>query len=95
MRRIFMTTTGTGFIMKNNNKMSYEIVMADQALQYIHITSSIFNSRKVWKVEFHDGKEVVLYKCGNEWMQRMEDNLETSSVAAIGKCIDGTVADKV
>ena len=75
--------------------MSYEILLADQALQYMHITSLIFNSRTVWKVEFHDGKEAVLYKCGNEWMQRMEDSLEISSVTAIGKCIDRTVADKV
>jgi hypothetical protein len=95
MKRIFMTTTAIGFITINNNSMSYEIVLAGQALQYVHITSLMFNSRKVWKIEFHDGKEAVLYKCSNEWMQRIEDNLEISSVAAIGKYIDGSVDVKV
>lgn len=81
--------------MRNNNKMFFEIILEEQSSEYINITSLIFNSRKVWKVEFHNGNEAVLYKCGNEWMQRIEDNLEIDSLMAIGKCIDGTVADKV
>lgn len=89
-----MIITVIVFIMKNNNKGSNEIVVREHVSQYIHITSSIFNSRKVWKVEFNSGKEVVLYKCGNEWMQRTEDNLEMKVIEAIGKCIDITVTDK-
>jgi hypothetical protein len=95
MKRVFTTTTETGFIMKNNNKPSHEIILEAQALQDVSITSLLFNSRKVWKVEFHNGNEALLYKCGNEWMQRIDDNLDVSSVLAIGKYIDGTVADNV
>ena len=30
----------------------------------------------------------MLYKCGNEWMQRNENHLDIQSLVAIGKCID-------
>jgi predicted hydrocarbon binding protein len=95
MKRVFTTTTETGFIMQNNNKTHHEIILEAQALQDVSISSLIFNSRKFWKVEFHNGIEALLYKCGNEWMQRIEDNLDVSSLVAIGKYIDGTIAGNV
>ena len=68
--------------------MSYEILFEDEAIKIVHITSATFKTWKIWRIEFHDGKEVVLYKCGNEWMQRIEDQLEIRFLIAIGKCID-------
>jgi predicted hydrocarbon binding protein len=85
----------TGCIRGNNKMMLFEIISEGQVSQSVNITQFIFKSRKVWKVEFENGNEAVLYKCGNEWMQRIEDNLNTSLVMTIGKHIDGSVAGSV
>lgn len=68
--------------------MSYEIIFEDEVMKIEHITSATFKTLKIWRVKFHDGKEAVLYKCGNEWMQRIEDQLGIRFLIAIGKCID-------
>ncbi|MEB0261111.1 MULTISPECIES: hypothetical protein [unclassified Mucilaginibacter] len=68
--------------------MSYEIILEDEVIKIVHITSATFKTWKIWRVQFHDGKEAVLYKCGNEWMQRIEDQLEIQFLIAIGKYID-------
>lgn len=39
-------------------------------------------------MRFHDGAEAILFKCGSEWMQRNEDNLENWLLQAIGEKID-------
>ena len=70
-------------------KIHYEIVLSrngiKQVLELIYIT---LKSLKVWKVRFQDGAEAVLYKCGNEWMQRNEDALDHLLLKAIGEQID-------
>ena len=69
--------------------MRFEIVLSlngyKQALQIIRET---FKNLNVWKVRFQDGTEAILYKCGNLWMQRNEDDLENYVIDAIGDRID-------
>jgi hypothetical protein len=69
--------------------MRYEIVLSrngyKQALQLIAET---FKNLKVWKVKFQDGTEAMLFKCGNLWMQRNEDDLDRGLLNAIGEKID-------
>ena len=68
--------------------MSYEILLADGVVVLLQITATTFKTWKVWNVQFIDGREVMLYKCGNEWVQRNEDHLDNAVIMAIGKCID-------
>jgi hypothetical protein len=68
--------------------MSYEIILADGAILPLQITAATFKNWKVWRVQFKDGKEVMLYKCGNEWVQRNEDELDAYSLLTIGNQID-------
>ena len=75
--------------------MSYEIILADEAIKIMHITCANYKTWKIWRVQFHDGKEAVLYKCGNEWMQRIEDHLDIRLLLLIGKCIDATLQTNV
>jgi len=68
--------------------MKYKIKLADGTAQLVQITSAYFKSWHVWNVRFEDGKVVMLFKLGSEWMQRNEDYLETSILNSIGNCID-------
>ena len=68
--------------------MSYEILLADGVVVLLQITAATFKTWKVWNIKFIDGREVMLYKCGNEWVQRNEDHLDNAVIMAIGKCID-------
>ena len=69
--------------------MNYKIRLKDGTTQMIQIIATTFKKLKVWKLHFTNGKEIMLYKVGNEWMQRTEDYLELSYVLAIGAYIDG------
>jgi hypothetical protein len=68
--------------------MKYKIKLADGKAHLIQITSAYFKSWHVWNVKFDDGKVVMLFKMGNEWMQRNEDFLDDHVLGAIGNCID-------
>ena len=68
--------------------MSYEILMTEEGLSILHITEATFNSFEGWRIEFHDGKEAMLYKSREQWMQYQEDWLDEPTMAAVGKCID-------
>ena len=68
--------------------MSYEILLADGAILLLQITAATFKTWKVWRVQFEDGREVMLYKCGDVWVQRNEDELDAHSLRSIGKYID-------
>jgi hypothetical protein len=68
--------------------MNYKIMLPDGTTQAIQIISTSFKRLKVWLVRFKDGKQAVLYKAGNEWMQRIEDFLDSSLILAIGRYID-------
>ena len=72
--------------------MNFEIRLAGNAIQSGHINEVTFNNWKAWRVQFDNGKEAVLYNCGNEWMQRNEDTLDAQSLIAIGKYIDGIIS---
>lgn len=69
--------------------MEYKIKLADGTSKIIQILSTTFKKLKVWKVRFEDGREILLYKVGAEWLQRTEDYLEQCYVIAIGAYIDG------
>jgi hypothetical protein len=69
--------------------MNYKIMLPDGTTQAIQIISTNFKRLKVWLVRFKDGKQAVLYKAGNEWMQRTEDFLDSTLITAIGRLIDG------
>jgi hypothetical protein len=75
--------------------MSYEIILADGATLLLCITAATFKNWNVWKIQFKDGNEVMLYKCGSEWVQRNEDDLDARSLIGIGKHIDGINAAKL
>jgi hypothetical protein len=68
--------------------MKYKIQLADGTAQLIKITSAYFKSWHVWNIQFDDGKVVMLFKLGNEWMQRNEDFLDAQILSLIGSCID-------
>lgn len=74
--------------------MNFEIKLTGRAIQRGQIIAVNLNNWKAWKVQFDCGKEVVLYNCGNEWMQRNEDTLDAQSVIAVGKFIDGIISKK-
>ncbi len=66
-----------------------EIVLSLNGYKHVlQLISETFKSMNVWKVKFHDGAEAVLYKVGNVWLQRNEDNLDNSLLKAIGEYID-------
>ena len=71
--------------------MSYEIILTEEneAFRLCHVTSTVFKTRKVWRIQFHDGKEAMLYKCSDKWMQYNVEWLDTFTLIAVGKCIDG------
>ena len=77
--------------------MSYEIIFAGKSedLNFLHITSTTFKDRKVWRIQFHDGKEVILYKCGYNWQQSSKQHIDKPCLKAIGQCIDGTGKEKI
>ena len=69
--------------------MRYEIVLSGNGYKHVlQLISETLKNLKVWKVRFQDGAEAVLFKCGGEWMQRNEDNLDSSLLKAIGEQID-------
>jgi hypothetical protein len=68
--------------------MNYKIKLADGTLQPVHITSGYFKAWHVWNVKFADGKAVMLFKLGSDWMQRNEDFLEEHVLNTLGRCID-------
>lgn len=68
--------------------MDYKIRLTDGTTQIIQIIATTFKKLKVWKLYFTNGTEVMLFKCGNEWLQRTEDFLEQYNLASIGAYID-------
>ena len=69
--------------------MSHEIILSLNGLeQTLHVISGKFKNWKVWKVQFKNGDEAVLFKHTDVWMQRNEDSLDHQTVAAIGEQID-------
>jgi exonuclease III len=69
--------------------MNYTFRLKDGTTQIIQIIATTFKKLKVWNLFFPDGNEVMLYKMGNQWLQRTEDYLEQSYVISIGAFIDG------
>jgi hypothetical protein len=74
--------------------MKYKIRVGDGTSKLVKITSAYFKSWHVWNIKFEDGKAVMLFKLGSEWMQRNEDYLEAQLLNAIGAQIDRIVARK-
>ena len=68
--------------------MKYKIKLADGTAQLVHITSAYFKTWHVWNVRFDDGKAVMLFKLGSDWMQRNQDFLDAHMVNILGNCID-------
>ena len=68
--------------------MSYEILMTTEGLSMLHITAARFNSFEGWRIQFDSGKEAMLYKSSEQWMQYQEDWLDEPTLTAVGKCID-------
>ena len=68
--------------------MKYKIKLVDGTALLVHITSAYFKAWHVWNVRFDDGKAVMLFKLGSDWMQRNEDFLEEHILNSVGVCID-------
>ena len=68
--------------------MDYKIRLKDGTTQIVQIIGTTFKKLKVWKLCFKNGTEIMLYKCGNEWLQRTEDFLEQYSLISVGAYID-------
>ncbi|SDZ80843.1 hypothetical protein [Pedobacter hartonius] len=73
--------------------MNYKIRLKDGTTQVIQIIAITFKKLRVWKLSFSGGKEIMLYKVGNQWLQRTEDYLEQRYVILIGAYIDGLAAE--
>jgi hypothetical protein len=71
--------------------MKYKIMLADGTAQIVQISRAYFKSWHVWKIKFNDGKRVMLFKLGSEWMQRNEDFLDAHVLGAIGEYIDKVI----
>ncbi|WP_299498384.1 hypothetical protein [Mucilaginibacter sp.] len=65
--------------------------LADGTTQIIQITADYFKTWRVWRVQVN-GKVAMLYKLGNEWMQRHEDYLDAHTLSVIGKYIDSMLS---
>ncbi|MDB5021098.1 MAG: hypothetical protein JWQ28_2225 [Pedobacter sp.] len=74
--------------------MDFSIKLSDGSVQLVKITRAYFKTWHVWKVQFNDGKAVMLYKLGTEWMQRNEDFLEAHVLTTIGSFIDRIIFKK-
>jgi len=74
--------------------MSYEILRTAEGLSIIHITTASFCSFSGWRVEFHNGKEAMLYNVGGEWNQHDEQWLDGMTLQAIGNCIDNRLMER-
>lgn len=70
--------------------MGYKKILINGKEQIIEIVATTFKKLKVWSVRFKDGTEVMLYKCGSEWLQRTEDTLDEFSLKTLGVLIDGS-----
>lgn len=70
--------------------MSYEMIQTagNDMFKFLHITSTSFRQWKVWRIQFHDGKETFLYRCDNEWMQWSKSYLDKPVLKAIAACIE-------
>jgi hypothetical protein len=68
--------------------MKYKIRLADGTAQLVHISSAYFKAWQVWNIKFDDGKVVMLFKLGSEWMQRNEDFLEEHILSSLGAYIE-------
>ncbi|MFB9845518.1 hypothetical protein [Mucilaginibacter ginsenosidivorans] len=68
--------------------MIHKIRLKDGSVQPVQIMRTTFKKLKVWLVQFMDGKQAMLYKFGNEWLQRIEDFLDASLIRTIGNYID-------
>jgi hypothetical protein len=68
--------------------MKYKIRLVDGTAQLVQITSAYFKAWHVWHVKFDDGRVVMLFKLGRDWMQRNEDSLEEHLLNSLGACID-------
>ena len=70
--------------------MSYEMIQTGESdvIKFLHITSTSFRKWKLWRVQFHDGKETFLYRCGNEWMQWSKTHLDKPVLTAIEECVE-------
>jgi hypothetical protein len=67
--------------------MDYKITL-NGTTHLINISSAYFKSWHVWNIKFNDGKVVMLFKMGSEWLQRNDDFLEAPALIAIGNAID-------
>lgn len=67
--------------------MDYKIRLTDGTTQIVQIIATTFKKLKVWKLYFTNGTEIMLYKCGSQWLQRTEDFLEQYQLTSIGAYI--------
>jgi hypothetical protein len=72
--------------------MSYEMIQTGERelIKFLHITSTSFRKWKVWRVQFHDGNETFLYRCGDEWMHWSKTHLDKPVLKAIAECIENS-----
>lgn len=82
----------TGQAMKPAENLQHQgwIILPEDQKQWIQITTVTYKKLKVWKVKLENSKQFTLYKCGNDWMQHNEDNLEPQLLQTIGSYIDDT-----
>ncbi|SDT57012.1 hypothetical protein SAMN05216490_4095 [Mucilaginibacter mallensis] len=71
--------------------MKYKIKLAGRA-QLVEISSAYFKAWHVWNVKFEDGKAIMLFKLGSDWMQRNEDYLEEHVLRSLGNLIDKIIS---
>jgi len=64
------------------------MIMIDGISQTISFTPATYKKLSVWAIRFEDGKQAMLYKCGEEWMQHNEGSLDAHSLITIGNQID-------
>ncbi|MEO6849806.1 MAG: hypothetical protein ABI203_02795 [Mucilaginibacter sp.] len=74
--------------------MSYEILITAESVSILHITAINFNSLNGWRIEFHDGKEAMVYNENNEWIQYDKSWLDKPTLVGIGYCIERRMVEK-
>jgi hypothetical protein len=74
--------------------MKYRIKLADGTTQLIQITTDLYKSWKVWKVQFADGKAAMLLNRATNGYRGNEDILDNYLLTTIGKCIDEVILGK-
>lgn len=58
----------------------------------VQVVSALYKEQQAWAVSLEDGRELVLTKQDDKWIQGSQEPLDNELVQAIGKNIDKAIS---